>query len=613
MSDGLFSEFPPFDPQDWAEKVSRDLKGREVSSLDWKMPDGFAMPPLERKDDLKDKVAWKNLFPGESPFLRGGTFQGASQNSWVIGQEVPFADPALARAEVGDTFEHGVHALVLDLARFSPENALLVLQDWDAQSVALHLTDDLQHTPSLDLLLKIISQSGVPAEKITGGLENNPLNRLITGTSSVAEMDNLLPQCVRDFQTIQGKMPWVKAMNIDLSPVSLAGGTQTQQIAWALSQLVEYVEYFQNAGVSAENFFQGIMFTFPVGTHFFPEIAKFRAFRLLLTRVMEAYGVRFSSENPSFIQARTALACLGAHDANTNLLRTTTAAMSAVIGGADMITLAPHDLLAGKSSHLAARMARNIQLILRDESHLGKVIDPAGGSYYLEVMTEKMADAAWSLFQETEKLGGFLVAIKTGWLRSKIMEVVYQQKQEISTRKEVLIGINDFPAQGNGEGFLQAPYLAVNSFRTVGADFEALRKRGEELNQKWEKRMQAALFTFGKAAFRSARSNFASNLLGLAGLEMVENLTPNEPEKALQWLAKTQPEVIVLCSSDEEYLSPGLDFIPQIKTQLPESILIVAGKPAEMDRLTAAGIDHFIYLNQNAVSFLNELLDRLEA
>ena len=340
-----------------------------------------------------------------------------------------------------------------------------------------------------------------------------------------------------------------------------------------------------DAGLTVDQVAPSIQFVFGVGSNYFLEIAKFRAARMLWAQAVSAFGPSSDQAASVTIHAVTALENKSVYDPWTNLLRSTTEAVSAVVGGCDALTV--------QSFHYPERLAHNVQLVIREEAHLDKVADPAGGSYYIEALTNSLAEAAWKLFQKIEAEGGFSAAKAAGTIDAALKASHAAKIKAVGSRRRTLVGVNNYPNTGEqlpaGESLEPAGRLAE--------PFELIRQRTERHAEKSGRRPKVLLLTRGDLKMRMARAQFTANYVGCAGFEIAESAE----------YANAGADLIVLCSSDPEYLEFAQDVCPKVKVPV-----VVAGNPKDqIEALQQAGVTGFVHMLANAVETLTELQNRL--
>jgi methylmalonyl-CoA mutase len=601
----LFADFPPITAAQWRSQVEQDLKGRSPDRLIWHTGEGFDLAPYYRREDLDSLQETLAPVPGQYPFRRGNQFNGQDAG-WQVVQPI-YLDQAAAPDRMAEAADAETYALHLSL----PPGTVLAqplhtaLKGVNLSQTALHVA--LPQAPSLvaaDLYMALAAQR-CAAKSLTGTLHNDPLGAAL----AAGQLPDFLQLVnVEAGVTAFADAPWFRGVGMDLSYVYDQGGTLTQQLAIALAAVVEYLDFLENSGsaISREDLLSNLAFTFPVGTSFFLEMAKFRAFRSLFARLLEAYDIEDEALASPFVMGRVSTWQFARYDAYNNLLRATTGAMSAVMGGVQALVIPPFDRLEGQSNATADRLARNIHHLLAHESYLDRVKDPVGGSYYLEQATEALAQAAWKGFQEIERQGGLMQACQAGWVQQWIAEAHAEKRQRLATRRLTQVGVNQY---ANPEE-MQPELTLTDGDARAAAPFERLRLRADQHAARHEgHRLTAFLLLFGEVTPRNARSQFARNLLGAGGLALVETNHQTDPEAAIAEALALRPEVLVLCAADADYLSEaGLAMLTTLRQSLPQTRLLLAGKPEGWETL---GVDHAIFAGMDAVAFLDQLLSEM--
>ncbi len=399
----------------------------------------------------------------------------------------------------------------------------------------------------------------------------------------------------------------------------------------------EYIETLLNnqltdAGIPAATVAKKIKFNFGISSNYFLEIAKFRAARMLWANIVASYHPECLRDCDNkgangecrcaakmAVHAETSTFNLTLFDAHVNLLRTQTEAMSAALAGVDSMTVVPFDKTYSTPDEFSERLARNQQLLLKEESHFDKVIDPAAGSYYIENLTVSIAKQAWELFLAVEEAGGFYAALKAGTVQAAVNESNKARHKAVAQRREVLLGTNQFPNFNEKAGEKQ-PIEAkcccggdahtcekdVDTlvFDRAASEFEALRLETEASG----KRPKAFMLTIGNLAMRQARAQYSCNFLACAGYEVIDNLGFETVEAGVEAAMAAKADIVVLCSSDDEYAEYA---VPAYHALNGRAMFIVAGAPACMDELKAAGIENFIHVRVNVLDTLKEFNAKL--
>ena len=349
------------------------------------------------------------------------------------------------------------------------------------------------------------------------------------------------------------------------------------------------------------------------------EIAKFRAARLLWSKIVEAYGIGDKDSAKMAIHATTSTFNMTTFDAYVNLLRTQTEAMSAAIAGVDSMTVLPFDLSYKASDDFSERLARNQQLLLREEAHFDKVVDPSAGSYYIENLTSMLAGEAWKIFLSVDAAGGFFKAVVDGSIQDAMEAVSQKRKSDVATRREVYVGTNQFPNfTEKAEDKIETQACSCKcgcgddektSIKTLPKDraaseFEALRLETEKSG----KTPKVFMLTIGNLAMRLARSQFSCNFFACAGYQVIDNIGFETVESGVEAAQKAGADVIVLCSSDDEYAQ----YAPEaFKAVAGRQLFVVAGAPACMEDLQKQGIENFIHVKVNVLETLKSFNSKL--
>ncbi len=405
--------------------------------------------------------------------------------------------------------------------------------------------------------------------------------------------------------------PGLRILGIHGRNFHQAGATTAQELAYSLGQASEYLAELSERGIPVEKIADKISFHFAVGSNYFLEIAKFRAARMLWSRLVGEYGLTPEEVPAMYIHAETSRWNQTVYDPYVNLLRSTTEAMSAVLAGVDSLSVLPFDAAYEEPTDFAVRLARNQQILLKEESYFDKVVDPAQGSYYIESITSSLAETAWNLFSEIEGAGGYTAAFYEGTIQDAIVSAAIERDQNIAQRKEILLGTNQYP--NPAEEMLDkadpekvrskvmdtdlAEAQPLNLYRAA-EEFEALRFDTERSGKK----PVAFMLTIGHLAMRKARATFACNFFGCAGYTVTDNPGFETIEEGLDAAWKAKADIVVLCSSDDEYATIGASFARLVGSK---AIPVIAGFPKEsLEQLKAAGISHFIHVRSNVLETL---------
>jgi methylmalonyl-CoA mutase len=440
----LFDQFPPVTTKEWMEKINTDLKGADFNKkLVWKSNEGFDVLPFYRLEDI-ESLMYINTLPGEFPYLRGTKIKN---NNWLVRQNIEVNNYSEANRKALTILMKGIDSLGFNIAdpqSINEKNFDLLLERIFLGGVELNFHSVGKAKEIIDLLINYVKKSHSDPDKIRGTLDVDPLSRLmINGTLCIPPEEGFdyLASVVKSLISL----PQFRTININASNFNNAGADIVQELAFGISMGNEYMAQLTRRGISVDIAASKIMFSFGTGSNYFPEIAKLRAARLLWSIVTNGFHPSNVENVKMEIHCVTSKWNKTVYDPYVNLLRTQTEAMSAILGGTDSLTVEPFDIVFRHPDEFSERIARNQQLILKEEAYFNKVADPAGGSYYIENLTRLIAENAWKLFLEIEDQGGFLSSLKSGWIQRKLLESATGRKSDIASGKEILLGTNRFP------------------------------------------------------------------------------------------------------------------------------------------------------------------------
>jgi len=584
MTEKLFKEFPPVSTQQWEEKILQDLKGADYEKkLVWKTTDGLRVRPYYREEDLKG-IPHLDSLPGQKPYLRGTR----TDNSWLIRQGFPLKD-ALSQVNerVLETLNRGVESVGFILA----PGQELTLQDMNTllKGVFLPAVEvafegvSCNRPGTLYAFLEYVRASGTPYEQVRARFAFDPAGDAFFAGNLPQPKDldvlaGLLSSC-RDY-------PLVRLICIPGFRVHNQGSGVVQELAYAMAMGYEYIRLLTSKGLSPESAARSIHFHMGIGTHYFLEMAKFRASRVFWDGIS---GTKIAVHATSGTWSQTA------YDMYVNLLRGTTQAMSAALAGVDSMEVLPFDEAVNGGSDQGYRLARNIQIILREEAHFDQVTDPAAGSYYIENLTHSILNESRKVYHEILKTGGFSDPQTCDRFRETMNNTRERRLQNLAGRREILVGINQYPdATAKAPAGLTFP--EKDAIRAASG-FEKMRLRTEQAPEV----PAVFLLTFGNLAMCRARAQFSANFFGIAGFRIIDNNRFDTVEEGIQTARKSGARMVVACSSDQEYE----EAVPLIARSLdPGTILTVAGEPACKKALIDQGIDHFISIRSNVLETL---------
>jgi methylmalonyl-CoA mutase len=614
--DKLFDQFPPITTKEWIDKINSDLKGAEFDKkLIWKTDEGFDVKPFYRKEDVEN-LMYINSLPGSFPYIRGTKIK---DNSWLVRQNIEVSNYSTANRKALTILMKGIDSIgfiINDPESISEMNFNLLLERIFLEGIEINFLSAGKAIEIINLLIDYIKKSSSDPNHIRGAFEADPLSRLmLNGTLCIPPEEgfNYLASVVN----ASSFLPHFRVVQINGSNFNNAGSDIVQELAFAISMGNEYMVQLMQRGISADVAASKIRFSFGTGSNYFPEIAKLRAARLLWAVVLNGFHPADNENTKMYIHCVTSEWNKTVYDPYVNLLRTQTEAMSAIIGGTNSLTVEPFDIVFRNPDEFSERIARNQQLILREEAYFDKVADPAAGSYYIENLTNLIADNAWKLFIEIEDRGGFLSCLKSGYIQNKLTEAGAKRRDDIAIRKTILLGTNQYP--NVTEKISESVDIdKVLNHKPVDKDLivEPISLfRGSQQYEKLRIAVDKAperpvvfLLPLGNVVMRKARAQFSANFFGCAGYQIIDNQGFKDIEGAARTAIESKADIVVICSSDEEYPL----FAPEIYARLKDmAIIVVAGNPSSIEELKLKGLKNFIHVRSNVVEILTDFNKKL--
>ena len=606
----LFTEFQAPTTQEWLDKIEVDLKGADFQKrLVWRTNEGFNVQPFYRREDLKDLKTPDSL-PGEFPFVRGNK---KDSNEWYVRQNIAVNDPAEANKKALDILNKGIDSLGFRIPKdlVTAEDIETLLDGIYCEIVDLNFrTCPCKALVLAEIVDAYFQKKGFDKEKLSFTVGFDPIENALTKGKDVTERLADGPKIVELLKAY----PKAHVMTVHTETLNNAGAYIVQELGYALAWGNEYLQQLVDAGVDVDLAARQMKFYMGVSENYFMEIAKFRAARLLWAQIVKQYEPKDDNSAKMCINATTTTYNQTLFDSYVNLLRSQTEAMSAALGGVHSMVVTPFNVSYEKPTDFSERIARNQQLLIKEESHFDRIVDPSAGSYYIEHLTDALAQEAWKIFLKIEDEGGFMEAVKKGIVQDDINATNVKRHGDAAKRKEFLLGTNQFPnfteksdgkrpvaAAACGCG-CEAPFKKLESTR-LAADFEDLRIHTEET-----KVPTAFMLTIGNLAMRQARAQFSCNFLACAGYKVIDNLGFKTVEEGVDAALEAKADIVVICSSDDEYAEYA---IPAFKYLNGRAMFVVAGAPACMEDLKAAGIENFIHVRCNVLETLKEYNQKL--
>lgn len=602
----LFSEFPEISTQEWENVIQKDLKGSDYAKrLIWKTDENFLVKPYYRVDDLNE-LDYLNQIPGKSSFAK----EANVGNEWKIIQHITEPNLKNANALALNSVQKGANALFLNAKNIhTKEDICNLLDGIDLNTITIRFENHVSYPKLASLFLAYIEEKKIDKEAVQGSFDFDPIMFMLLHNKFHKSQQEDLSEIITMHQQIGEKLPLFQYITVNGNILHNCGASIIQELAYALAMGNEYLVFANDNGISIDDIAPKINFTFSIGSNYFMEIAKLRVARLLWATIVEQYQPSIAELTKIKINSISSSWNKTVYDANVNMLRTTTEGMAAAIGGADAILLSTYDETYKAENNFSSRIARNSQIILKEEAHFDKVNDPAAGSYYIENLTHSLADETWKLFLETENQKGIITLGLKGKIKETVEESCQKRNMDIATRRITLLGTNQYP--NLNESMLdkieekETPiYEGLQPYRGAIA-FEELRLATEQYAKKHGK-PKIFLLKIGKIAMQQARAGFITNFFGCAGYEIIENPGYKTVEQGVKEALASNAQIVAICSSDEEYETYAAEIAKALKAKNPKLHCVIAGNPTDIiDMLKTAGVDDFIHVRLNLIETLN--------
>ena len=609
-SEKLFTEFPPVPTEKWEEVITADLKGADYErKLVWKTGEGFNVRPYYRAENLEG-IKFLGSQAGEFPYVRGTH----AHNRWRVHQTVSVVCPKEANAEALKILNAGVDSLGFCIASadFSAADLDTLLKDICIEAVEITFCGE-KTAHVAELVLAKVEKEGIAKEDVRIAFCIDPLVKGLSSKGDFCSPNG--EKCIaRIVELIHKTKEYkhVRIVTVAGQTFGNSGSTIVEELAFTLSAGHDYLVRLTDAGLDVDAAARKLRFSFSVSSNYFMEIAKFRAARMLWANIVKGYGPAKNCACKMQIHAETSRWNQTVYDPYVNMLRGTTEAMSATIAGVHSLEVMPFDASFENPTEFSKRIARNVELLLKNESHFDQVVDPAGGSYYVENLTQSIAAEAWKLFLEIEQKGGYTEAYKAGLIVERIKASAAAKDKNIATRRQTLLGANQYPnftevagkeitaesvTRKQAEGNVLVPYRGAMAFEEMRLQVD---RSGKE--------PKAFMLTCGNLGMARARSQFSCNFFACAGIKVIDNTYFKSIEEGAKAALESKAQIVVVCASDDDYAEAA----PKVKELLGgKAILVVAGAPACAPELEAQGITNFINVKSNVLETLKFYLKEM--
>ncbi|MFB6465889.1 methylmalonyl-CoA mutase family protein [Cytobacillus sp. Hz8] len=595
--------------EEWTEKAEETLKGKAIQTLARHTYENINLKPLYTRLDQENHFTISE-YPGLGDFRRGNSPLGYLTQEWKIAQKIEGNSAPELHENVKSALERGQTAISFAVT----EEVITQLND---------IVGDLylQYPFSLDAkdyFEQVISElvQWNHLDKISGYIASDPLAKLVTDGNLQDTINGIYHKWARTIEKANLHMPNLKTILVDTTPYHNGGANAVQEIAYALSTAVFHIENLKNEGQEIQAIFRNLVFKFAIGANFFVEIAKLRAARLLWSKIAESYGVDEEYRHMT-ISAETSLFTKTQYDPYVNLLRGGNEAFAAVLGGVEYLHVTPYNEVFEEVNSFSDRIARNTQLILKEEAHLTKVIDPAGGSWYVEYLTDGITNKSWELFLEIEDQNGIYDRLLAGWIQKQVKTVRNKREVDASTRIQSIIGTNIYANLSEKIEVQKGQVVATIEQKAqiepikptrLAKSFEQLRQKAEKLGG-----IRVGLICLGALKNHKARADFISGFLSPGGIAVQKSDAIDSLEQVLDFMNKTKANHYFVCGSNKQYTLTALEMVSSIHKEDPDVSLYLAGVPDEdQNEWEKAGIKQFIHLKSNCYEFLSSLLQDTE-
>jgi methylmalonyl-CoA mutase len=609
--------FPLKTEKDWKAKAEESLKGKSIETLKSSTYENIILKPLYSREDAQKAPD----YPGGSDFRRGIEPLGYITNDWKVAQRISYNSYSELKEKLHGGIEKGQTALSFEVTEALFESKGIIneiLGDLPSRFPFAVNGRGMQSA-----LLAALIEREESAYQISGYVGSDPFS--LFAEEGLIEED-FFKGWLDDVKLANEKLPKLRTVLINTSTYHQGGANGVQELGIAAAIGAFYLQKQLDSGMKLEDALGKMIFQFSIGSHFFMELAKLRAARILWNKITQVYGAG-PKDRGMHIAAETSLFTKTVYDPHVNLLRAGNEGFAAVVGGVQYLHITPFDNITG-SSHLSERIARNTQNILKEEAYLQKVVDPAGGSWYVETLTQELAEKAWQYFKQIEAKGGMLEVLKSGWLQDEISSVQKKREQDVFTRKQSIVGTNVYANLSEVAGLAKEKtldnHLNVDRTNTIcirpiqnarlSEPFEKLRKISEEIESKSGSKPQIGMICLGELKYYKPRLDFMRGFSAAGGIEAVESGSVTSLESVKQFILGQKTNYFCLCGSNDQYESLGHEILSTLNREIPNRIFYLAGLPEKdlQTKWTNEGIRQFIHIKSNSYEILSTILTEME-
>jgi methylmalonyl-CoA mutase len=576
--------------EDWLIAVEQALKGAKPDSLKSEEPGGLKREPLYFEDPSQPS---QSGLPGEAPFTRGASKTPDPHRPWHIAQRVQIGRKGSDNNSIINDLRGGVSALLLDLSNDIPDATTLTkLLDGVMLDIApISLIPGANISASMEALDAVFTNQSISHDRQFGFLNADPI-----GTSVRADkpcnMDALASTLADVFRWGQDR-PNMSLVTASSIAIHEAGASPELELASIIASLVEMMRACEISNIDLQLLVKNTTITLSADVDFFATIAKIRAMRLLWSQLLQ--HCHLTPEAPK-LHMETSERCFSNVDPWVNILRASISAMAAGIGGVDVLTVAPCTATSEGDNDLTRRIARNTQIIMQEESHIGTTLDPAGGSWFVETATRELAEQAWAVFQDIEARGGLLAALQDGTIQRQIQTTNEIMRNRYADRDRAMIGVTEFPNLDEAP-LTPRPSRGSGDYQEIrpAATFEALRSAAEPTKPK------VYLANIGATSNFTARANFAANLYAIGGIHSVSGSGGDSVETILDEFKKSGAKIACVCAAEKDYDSLAQPLVDAL-VHAGAIHVSLAGKPKDI-----TGVDDYAFAGCDALTFAEKI------
>ncbi|MDR0765235.1 MAG: acyl-CoA mutase large subunit family protein [Synergistaceae bacterium] len=616
-----FGEFAETTYEQWKAAAVKTLKDASFEkSMYTETYEGITLEPLYTRE-MREALGVGYSLPGEALMLRGANASGYLGAPFEVAQDVTSESAAETASLLRHELEHGATAITFRAGKggtpvSSAEDARTIIGGLDVKKYPFHVyagasVDAIKH------FLGAAKESGATAD-MSGCIGSDPIGAYLETGNLPKDFAVLMDEMADTIKSARaaGKLRTVLLRG---AVYHEGGANAAQETAYVMANAIELISALQERGVDIDDFANAVRFEFELGSNFFMEIAKIRAARVVWARIAEEFSADAESGRVN-IFGRTSRFTKTVYDPYVNLLRNSTEAFSGVAGGLDGLTVGPFDEAARPADEFSRRVARNAAIMLREEFHLTRPIDPAGGSWYVESLTEKLSAKIWEIIREVQSKGGMLAAVRSGYIQASVGETLKERFKKLSSRSDRAVGVNMYPNLGEarltpaGKEHKKAKTPENTEITPIlprrwTEQFEELRRRTEAYKAEHGAGVRIFLANMGPLPQHKARADFITGFMEVAGFDVLGNAGFSAADECAAATAASGADIAVICSTDASYPEIVPPLVRAIKAKVPSMKVFLAGAPAEEFKqlYVDAGVDGFISVRSNCLAVLTEI------